>query len=600
MESARPAPIVEFTGFADDGSWNAHFALLEGSKDIDVGGDLKLFEWILSRIDADGTPEFLFDDLSFSNLVFPVRKEKWSSQPDSVLENLAVAHPVSLDLPTVTLQLYRSPSFKIASGQKFRLLRRLVDFNTSKILRNFLEIDVTSRTRKNFFLRLLEDPNQVGQSALPKQIENAREEARLHRLYRQLRDLGNPDAVQLVFQRSQRRVMHSILKRQVTIAWGPPGTGKTHTLALSLLYLLEILYLNSNEKVVVWMTAVTNAAIEMFVNKFAFLRDRIRAIPNLDQQWLDDLSIVRLTAGTKPEIPQTRLSVMAGTVWQLWNWSEKKKQTVNLVIIDEGGQMNVGTAALAIRWLDVNGRLLGIPASHSANSAVAGDHLQLAPILKGVYPKSDCALFGSILHCLLRNTSMFSPDELPSSPTSEIFYQLEENFRLNPQLCNFVELIYSRRFQPMHSRREIANLGHHIVQYLESSPPSVTSQFMQGMAEVMQSALSPRMRPPLSSNGMTSTLFLMKLVPRLNHFSPSELHLRLESQVIAHLVRDLATAFTEETIFVVTPHRVQRSLVTKELTSFGLSLRSREEVKSSRIWVDTTERMQGICQQLLC
>jgi len=119
--------------------------------------------------------------------------------------------------------------------------------------------------------------------------------------------------------------------------------------------------------VVVWMTAVTNAAIEMFVSKLEFLRARIQAIRNLNKEWLDDFSVVRLTSGTKPEIPQTRLVVMAGTVWQLWNWNEKKKQTANVVIIDEGGQMNVGTAALAIRWLDINGRLLGNSLVHRSN-----------------------------------------------------------------------------------------------------------------------------------------------------------------------------------------------------------------------------------------
>jgi len=195
---------------------------------------------------------------------------------------------------------------------------------------------------------------------------------------------------------------------------------------------------------------------------------------------------------------------------------------------------------------------------------------------------------------------MFSPDAPPSSPVSEIFYQLEENFRLNPHLCNFVELIYSKRFQPMQSRREIAKWGQQITQYLESSAPSMTNLFMRGMAEVMQSAQSQVMRPPISRTGMASTLFLMKLVPRLDHFSPAESHLRLESLVVAHLVRDLAFAFMEETIFVVTPHRVQRSLVAKELASFGLSLRSREHPPMSRIWVDTTERMQGMFETILC
>lgn len=370
---SRPAPLVEFREFANDGSWHAHFTLLEGSNDIDVTDDQKLFDWILLRLGENDLPELLFDDMMFYNSVFPVRMDKWSAQPESVLSNLAVALPLSINLleekPTITMQIYRSSKFKIAAGQKFRLLRRYVDFNTPKILRNFLEIDVSSRTKKSLFLRLLEDPNQVGQCAVPNQPENATEEARLNRLYRQLRDLGTSDATQLVFQRSQRRVMQSILKRQVTIAWGPPGTGKTHTLALSVLYLLEILYLNTTDKVVVWMTAVTNAAIDMFVNKFEFLCDRIRAIPNLNKEWLSELGILRLTSGTKHEIPKTRLTVAAGTVWQLWNWNETRRGTPNVVIIDEGGQMNVGTAALAIRWLDDNGRLIGTQFLYHSNNS---------------------------------------------------------------------------------------------------------------------------------------------------------------------------------------------------------------------------------------
>ena len=56
------------------------------------------------------------------------------------------------------------------------------------------------------------------------------------------------------------------------------------------------------------MTAVTNAAIEMFVNKFEFLRDRIRAIPNLNKEWLDELSVLRLTSGAQTlTLPQNSI-----------------------------------------------------------------------------------------------------------------------------------------------------------------------------------------------------------------------------------------------------------------------------------------------------
>ena len=94
-----------------------------------------------------------------------------------------------------------------------------------------------------------------------------------------------------------------------------------------------------------------------------------------------------------------------------------------------------------------------------------------------------------------------------------------------------------------------------------------------------------------------TTLFLMNLIPKFDKFTPSETHIAMEAKVVGQLVRALAAVFIEETIFIVTPHRVQRSLVTKELTSFGLSLRNKEKRKTGedpRIWVDTTERMQGM------
>src|SRR5204863_2237284 len=127
------------------------------------------------------------------------------------------------------------------------------------------------------------------------------------------------------------------------------------------------------------------------------------------------------------------------------------------------------------------------------------------------------ALFGSILHCLLRDTPMLNPNIAPSSGASEIFFQLEENFRMNAQLCNFVELIYQKRFQPMRTRRQIANLGLCISEHLPNPSYSPVHGFLEGMAQVMQFGNSPSMRPPISGayskTGLATTLFLMKLIP---------------------------------------------------------------------------------------
>lgn len=359
----KPTPLLEFITFE---GWNAQFRVIDGSTDIELP-DMKLFDWMICPIDppTGGTrPELLFDDLDYFNTFFPVPKTKWAVQSESVLSNLALAHPSEIssrsdEKPTVILELYRSSSFRMAPGQRFRLLRRFVDFNLPKILRNILEIDVESRQGPMTIVQeLLANPAEIGQKVIGS-AQDAKEETRIFALYRQLRDLGNEDAGQLVFQRSQHRAMQSILKRRLTIIHGPPGTGKTHTLALSMLYLLEILSTKSTENVIIWMTAVTNAAIDMFVRKLEFLRDRIRAIPNLPCEWLDNLSVLRITSQNKPLPFATRFTIAAGTVWQLWNWNEKYKTNADVLIIDEAGQMNVGTAALAIRWLNLNGRLVG-------------------------------------------------------------------------------------------------------------------------------------------------------------------------------------------------------------------------------------------------
>ena len=374
--------MLEFIGFAEDGSWGSHFKILEGGKDIDVTGEIRLFEWMLCRLQTDGQAELLFDDLAYYNTFFPVAKAKWASQPRPVLQNLSLAHPVTInvplndDKPTITLQLYRSSDFKLAPGDTFRLLRRYVDFNIPKILRNFLEIDVASRTNsQSMFLKLLDNPSLVGQSVVGDISLLAREEQRLYTLYRELSRLGNSDAKQLVFQPSQRRAMQSILKRQATIVWGPPGSGKTHTLALSTLQLLEILHRTTTDKVVVWMTAVTNAAIDIFLSKFQFLCDRVKNIPNLSNEWLDELKVLRIQSGKKPALPRGRLTLAAGTVWQLWNWIDVHRHVPSVLLIDEAGQMNVGTAALVMRWLNDNGRLIGtrtlMPSNFSGGRSLA-------------------------------------------------------------------------------------------------------------------------------------------------------------------------------------------------------------------------------------
>lgn len=152
----------------------------------------------------------------------------------------------------------------------------------------------------------------------------------------------------------------------------------------------------------------------------------------------------------------------------------------------------------------------------------------------------------------------------------------------------------------MNTRRTITNWGQSISKYMMSGPLSLVDGFLTAISEVMQFGTSASMTPPFEARTRRphtpATLFLMNLIPKLDNFSPSELHVRLEAKITAQLVGELSKIFTEQAIFVVTPHRVQRTLVTIELASLGISVRTNDTIKlkvSSRIWVDTTERMQG-------
>lgn len=107
-----------------------------------------------------------------------------------------------------------------------------------------------------------------------------------------------------------------------------------------------------------------------------------------------------------------------------------------MVVIDEAGQLALGYAALVMRMMKSDGKLV-----------VAGDDEQLAPIFSAEYPETEGRLFGSVLDCLMSanrpSTSEGKHDDfelpVPSSPGSDTMMstqgslstvvQLLENFR---------------------------------------------------------------------------------------------------------------------------------------------------------------------------
>jgi len=98
------------------------------------------------------------------------------------------------------------------------------------------------------------------------------------------------------------------------------GTGKTYTICLSLLRLLEIERRQDNyDQRIFFLTAMTHAAIEAMLNKLSFLMDCYRTIASLPTEWLDEVSVERVVKGNEHAGPgHTHLVyIYAGTLYQV-------------------------------------------------------------------------------------------------------------------------------------------------------------------------------------------------------------------------------------------------------------------------------------------
>lgn len=218
------------------------------------------------------------------------------------------------------------------------------------------------------------------------------------------------------------------------LVWGPPGTGKTHFLAKAILSLAKARK-TKGLGLQVAVTAFTHAAIE---NILAEVKEQIANF-GLEK----DLSLYKLKHASTPRgqglevieekalpnVMQEDLLVVGGTVYSF------AKVDVGgffpLLIIDEASQMKIGEFALALTPLSALGHIV-----------LAGDDLQLPPIIKGVYPEPADGLPG--LH-----ESIFAFLRARDDEQRPYTHKLQENWRMNATLSRFpAETLYGLDYQP--------------------------------------------------------------------------------------------------------------------------------------------------------
>jgi ATP-dependent exoDNAse (exonuclease V) alpha subunit len=110
---------------------------------------------------------------------------------------------------------------------------------------------------------------------------------------------------------------------------------------------------------------------------------------------------------------------------------DAKNPIVDIVVLDEAGQLGLGSAALVMRALKLDGQVI-----------MAGDSEQLAPILAAQYPKTDTYLFGSILDVVMHRTKSDSEraEELSAGPRTKKKLGREDSVLTASQETTIVQL----------------------------------------------------------------------------------------------------------------------------------------------------------------
>jgi hypothetical protein len=356
IDGCPDAPVLEYQGF--DGTRGV-FTLVSGLIDaVSDGETAKSFHNYLLVEDIDPLPdissgapssippEALFYDLSMCGIMVSNRtdfvRNLWQQQSPDVQRKVLLADVVEIDSLGVRTQLFlttwpnhgsRLEHMELKPGTRYRLSPRYIDFNAQKTLSTLLELDLQSNGDgpAHPFLQLISDPRSLAGpvSATSKaEDELSRLERKIQSRFKQLTALGVDGANALLLKPSQYKAAQRMLSRHLAVVWGPPGTGKTHTITLGLLRLAEINHLQGSRPLVIFIGAATNAAVEACIDKLERLVKAYRSIEGLNNSWLDKVVITHVKHAQKVELPHTdtkETHIFAGTVFQVCSTTRERR-----------------------------------------------------------------------------------------------------------------------------------------------------------------------------------------------------------------------------------------------------------------------------------
>ncbi|KAI8137501.1 hypothetical protein BJV82DRAFT_339605 [Fennellomyces sp. T-0311] len=524
------------------------FDIIRGETDTEA-----LLQVKVDNLDAESTDfEYLLvpdtHEGAISAIQFPdlEQSSRWSSFSHA-LTNIT---SISEDRMKIVLDCNELNGLPLELGEDYRLYVRFRNFTTQRLLDGLLEIDRDSEEHP--FKQIIRNPNAWSVHPYdypPDKLARALE----HR-----KDFG--------MSQSQSDISASIIQKRLQIIWGPPGSGKTTFLGLFINWYLTHMH-PQGKPCIIGVTAFTRRAIMNLLKTIQKVQFRY-------QTNSFDVLYMKASSGkdeAKTELPEvdhclsstmdrklpriTRPTVIGGTVWDFSKIKRKMGDAFecDMVIIDEGSQLPVPEAGLVIDCLDAQkGRLI-----------IVGDHMQLGPILKLEFPRTEPPLYGSIQSCLMRTDDNVSVNpEAFLLNNSEAFafgpntIQLKDNWRMNDEMNVFYHAVYGDDI--------IAHFPNQRLSHDWTGAP---------YANIIREVLDPN-RP----------ITVVKIP-----FAPDEYdrQIEIEAQIVGELLEahlDTIQGYDDK-VMVVTPHHKQRVAVENQI-----QVRSLNRGKTR---VDTVDKMQG-------
>ncbi|UZR28067.1 DEAD/DEAH box helicase [Methylococcus mesophilus] len=391
---------------------------------------------------------------------------------------------------------------------------------------------------------------------------------------------------------SQTDAVAHATEKQLTIIWGPPGTGKTQTLAGCIHGLvhdaapnrqpLKLLVAGPTYKAVeeiigrvvdaldndatcpaeVYVGYSSSQAPKAFPAGSSHLRVESFKLDRTNQETQDCLaSLAKADAVTIVGTAMMQAYKLAE-----WTCGSSVGPIFDVVIIDESSQVQVTAAISALATLKEDARLI-----------IAGDHLQMPPIMALEPPNGAEYLVGSIQKYLLDRPF---GSQIVSCP-------LEENYRSAEDIVAYARTIGYR------ATLKASNAATAL--HLLAAVPTSASGFPGGMpwSTLWPQILDPKKKvltllhdDDLSSQ---SNSFEAKIVAALTWCLRQTVSAELDGRGAVTHAAPTPDQFWGQCIGIVTPHRAQRALVVRELRSIFPS--DPPDLIDSA--VDTVEKFQG-------